>query len=77
MHTLNHARSLGWRRVILVGDEPYYRRFGFTREAALDLDFPKPISLNRLLAKELVEGAMAGVYGMVHRWSDRVETKNE
>jgi predicted N-acetyltransferase YhbS len=77
MHTLDHARALGWRRVILVGDEPYYRRFGFTREAALDLDFPKPVNLNRLLAKELVEGAMAGVAGMVHRWSDHEYAKNE
>ncbi len=68
LETLETARALGWRRVLLVGDEPYYRRFGFTRAAACALDFPKPVNMNRLLAKELVEGAMDGVSGMVRRW---------
>ena len=31
--SLERAAGLGWSRVVLVGDEPYYRRFGFTREA--------------------------------------------
>ena len=68
MHTLERARELGWERVVLVGDEPYYRRFGFSRQAALALDFPKPVNLNRLLAKELVQDGMRGIEGMVHRW---------
>lgn len=68
LETLEAARGLGWRRVLLVGDEPYYRRFGFTRAKAAALDFPKPVNMNRLLAKELVEGAMAGISGMVRRW---------
>jgi predicted N-acetyltransferase YhbS len=58
-----------------VGDEPYYRRFGFTREMARGLDFPKPVNMNRLLAKELVEGAMRGVSGLVHRWEPAEELK--
>ena len=69
MHTLDKARELGWQRVVLVGDEPYYRRFGFTRAAAAELDFPKPVNVNRLLAKELFPGAMQGVGGMVRRWT--------
>ena len=32
--SLDRARERGWTRVILVGDEPYYRRFGFSRDAA-------------------------------------------
>lgn len=28
--TLGRAESLGWNLVLLVGDPPYYRRFGFT-----------------------------------------------
>jgi len=68
MGTLERARELGWLRVVLVGDEPYYWRFGFNRETARGLDFPKPVNLNRLLAKELDEGAMHAVSGMVRRW---------
>lgn len=69
LETLELARALGWERVILVGDEPYYRRFGFSRALARALDFPKPVNPNRLLARELVEGAMRGVSGMVRRWN--------
>ncbi len=67
--TLDAAAKLGWERVVLVGDAPYYRRFGFTRQMTLALDFPKPVNLERLLAKELVEGSMSEVSGMVRRWS--------
>ncbi len=69
MDSLDRARDMGWWRVILIGDEPYYRRFGFTRQNARALKFPNPINLERLLAKELVEGAMQAVSGMVCRWS--------
>ncbi|MCL5778317.1 N-acetyltransferase [Limibaculum sp. FT325] len=68
--TLDLAKKAGWERVVLVGDEPYYRRFGFRRDLAEGLDYPKPVNFNRLLARELVPGAMTGVEGMVHRWHD-------
>lgn len=67
--SLSRALDLGWSRVILVGDEPYYRRFGFTRRAALDLDYPPPTNPDRLLARALVPGAFEGVSGMVRRWT--------
>jgi predicted N-acetyltransferase YhbS len=67
--TLDHAAELGWERVILVGDAPYYQRFGFSRRLTVALDFPKPVNLERLLAKELVEGSMSKVSGIVRRWT--------
>ena len=70
METLERARKLGWTRVILVGDEPYYRRFGFRRDLALGLDYPRPVNFNRLLARELVSGSMENVAGLVQRWED-------
>ena len=57
--------------MILVGDEPYYRRFGFSRAAATALDYPPPTNPDRLLARALVPGAFDGVAGMVSRWSDQ------
>ena len=76
MDSLERARSMGWRRVVLVGDEPYYRRFGFTRKMAVALDFPNPVNLKRLLAKELVEGSMQSVSGMVSSWKTDDILKN-
>lgn len=69
VETLERAAALGWIRVLLVGDEPYYRRFGFRRELAERLDFPGPVNLDRLLARELVAGALDEVAGTVTRWS--------
>ena len=66
--TLETAREMGWTRVILVGDEPYYRRFGFTRCDAVTM--PPPTNPDRVLARALEPGAMEGVSGAVHRWID-------
>ncbi len=63
--SLELARGLGWSRVILVGDAPYYRRFGF--EVAGALEFPPPTNPQRLLSRELVAGAFEGVSGMVSK----------
>lgn len=65
--TLDTARDLGWTRVILIGDEPYYRRFGFTRDAARAISFPPPTNPDRLLGYALAPGAFDGVSGEVRR----------
>lgn len=66
--TLAKARAGGWRRVVLVGDEPYYRRFGFSRDAARALAFPPPTNPARLLARALEPGGLDGVEGEIRRW---------
>ncbi len=65
--TLEDARALGWERVILVGDEPYYARFGFSRAAAAALAFPKPVNPARVLGLALRPGAFDGLSGPVSR----------
>jgi predicted N-acetyltransferase YhbS len=67
--TLADAAAQGWARVILVGDLPYYSRFGFSRELARTLDFPPPYNPDRLLGKALVPGAFDGCSGMIRGWS--------
>jgi len=67
--TLARAGDLGWQRVILVGDAPYYCRFGFRRDLALGLDFPGPVNPERVLAVALVHGAMTGICGAVRPWN--------
>lgn len=68
--SLERARQAGWKRVILIGDEPYYKRFGFRRAA---LTFPPPTNPDRLLAMALCDGGLAGVAGLVRRFEDQDE----
>ena len=65
IETLDLAATAGWERVILVGDAPYYARFGFKRDLTRTLDFPKPYNPDRLLGKELVPGAFNDCSGLV------------
>ncbi len=62
---LTLAGALGHNAVILVGDAPYYCRFGFERRLAANLDLPGPYDRSRFLALELQTGALAGVSGLV------------
>lgn len=59
------ARTLGHKAILLVGDEPYYRRFGFSGVLTKDLLLPGPYEKHRFLALELVSGAFDGAAGMV------------
>lgn len=66
---LDKAAALGWERMLLVGDEPYYRRFGFTK--AEGIRFPPPTNPERLLAHSLVPDAWEGVTGEVRKWTEQ------
>lgn len=72
---LERAAMQGWERVMLVGDEPYYRRFGFQR---LDhVEMPPPTNPDRVLGLELEPGAWAGVEGPVTRDTSDNEAANQ
>lgn len=62
---LRDARRLGHGAVILVGDAPYYSRFGFSAEKAASLTLPGPFERHRLLAIELVPGVLDGAGGLL------------
>ena len=62
---LEKAAALGHDAVILVGDEPYYRRFGFARGKMGALDMPGPVEAARFLGLELREGALNGAFGVL------------
>lgn len=63
--SLAAAREGGHGLVLLVGDEPYYRRFGFRAVPRGQLVLPGPVDPARFLALELTEGALAGAKGPV------------
>ena len=63
--SLGLAGKLGWERVLLVGDAPYYARFGFQRLEGVTM--PPPTNPDRVLGVELVPGAWRDIAGRVTR----------
>jgi predicted N-acetyltransferase YhbS len=69
---LARAGALGHRAVLLVGDAPYYGRFGFAAGITAGLDLPGPVDRARFLGLELVPGALAGARGLVRATGRRL-----
>lgn len=57
------ARDLGWSRILLVGDAPYYGRFGFRVLAGVEM--PPPTNPARILGL----GDWSRVRGLVTKWN--------
>ena len=64
-HALAAANARGHRAVILLGDAPYYARFGFSAARTGELSLSGPFERDRLLGLELREGALDGAWGMI------------
>jgi predicted N-acetyltransferase YhbS len=64
-HALKAARKLGHTAVLLVGDAPYYGRFGFSASETGSLWMPGPYERERLLACALTTGALDGARGLI------------
>jgi predicted N-acetyltransferase YhbS len=64
-HAIEAARTRGHAAVILLGDAPYYARFGFEAAKASELQLPGRFERERLLGLELTEGALDGAWGMI------------
>ncbi len=62
---LELARADGLRLVVLVGDEPYYARFGFHPVPPGQILLPGPVDPKQLLAAELHPGALAAFRGLI------------
>ncbi len=60
---LEAAKADGVRLVVLVGDEPYYGRFGFRAAPPGQITLPGPVDARRLLAAELEPGALVDYRG--------------
>ena len=64
-HALAAAKARGHHAVILLGDAPYYARFGFSAAKTGELSLPGAFERDRLLGLELSEGALDGAWGMI------------
>ncbi|MDO6728678.1 N-acetyltransferase [Marinovum sp. 2_MG-2023] len=63
------ATEFGWTRVMLVGDAPYYSRFGFEKLDGVEM--PPPTNPDRVLGYALVAGAWDGITGEVTPWAQQ------
>ncbi|MEY8097008.1 GNAT family N-acetyltransferase [Falsihalocynthiibacter sp. S25ZX9] len=64
--SLDLARVAGWKRVLLVGDLPYYQRFGF--DILPDVIMPAPSNPARVLGYSLTSGAWDMCVGEVCKY---------
>ena len=64
-HAINTAKVLGHESILLVGDAPYYSKFGFTAEHTRSLHLPGPVERSRFLGIELSPEALDGAEGLV------------
>lgn len=75
---LDAARKDEWGLVILVGDAPYYTPLGFDLVVPNgQLAMPRPVDPKRLLAAELVPGALEGFRGEVTHAGIAVDSTDE
>jgi predicted N-acetyltransferase YhbS len=65
IHALAAAKARGHDAVILLGDAPYYARFGFSTQKTGELSLPGPFERDRLLGLELRDGALDDALGMI------------
>jgi len=66
---LERAKVEGFSLVLLVGDMPYYGRFGFAPVPRGQITLPGPVDPVRLLALELMPEALAAATGPVQAYA--------
>jgi predicted N-acetyltransferase YhbS len=72
-HAIHEAEKRGHGAILLVGDAPYYERFGFSSEKTGNLAMPGPYEPRRFLALELAAGALDGVHGALRPAGRRIK----
>ena len=63
---LERARALGWTTIFLVGDQPYYSRFGFV--LCRGVAFPPPTDPARILVNHLELADGGWISGQIRKW---------
>ena len=61
------ARAAGHAAMILVGDEPYYARVGFSKLPPGRVKFPGPVDQSRILGLSLKANALVTLHGAIRR----------
>ena len=64
---IEEARMRGHRTILLVGDEPYYAKVGFSRLPPGRVKFPGPVNQTRILGLSLKAGGLLNLSGQIRR----------
>lgn len=75
-HAIAEAEARGHGAIVLLGDAPYYARFGFMPAKMADLALPGPFERDRLLGLELRTGALDGASGVIVPTGKAVRSKS-
>ncbi len=67
--SVSASKELGYQLIILVGDEPYYKPFGFKKVNPGQITLPGPVDPTRFLYCELQDKAMTQYSGQVKTYS--------
>ncbi|UXN06982.1 GNAT family N-acetyltransferase [Bartonella sp. HY761] len=62
---IDAARYADFPSILLVGDEPYYGRFGFKKIPQGRVIMPAPVNPDRLLGLELAPSSLVDIAGIV------------
>jgi predicted N-acetyltransferase YhbS len=72
---IRYSRLLGHREIFLVGDEPYYARFGFSAARTAGLYLPGPVERCRLLGLALVPEVKTKAKGLIFATGAKVQSE--
>lgn len=70
-YSMDIARSMHYASIILVGDAPYYNRFGFVRDVMLGITLPGWVDEERFLGYEIINGVLREQRGMLGKWPEQ------
>jgi predicted N-acetyltransferase YhbS len=76
-HAIAAAKARGHRAIVLLGDAPYYARFGFSAAKTGQLTLPGAFERDRLLGLELSEDGLDGAWGMIAPTGAPLKSKRE
>jgi len=65
-HTMELAKQLGYKAVVIYGNPAYYHRFGFENAEKYGISTAEGKNFEEFMAKELTDGRLNGISGKLH-----------
>jgi predicted N-acetyltransferase YhbS len=62
-HTVEMAKAMGFKAIIIFGNPAYYHRFGFDNAKKFDIHTADGENFDAFMVKELSEGSLQGISG--------------